>query len=53
MENIRTRTKKEVGDASLFAITKFAKDLLETSGTSQRDLLNTLPCPCSIIPTTF
>ncbi|KAJ3063004.1 GrpE protein 1, mitochondrial [Podochytrium sp. JEL0797] len=31
MENIRQRTKKEVADASSYAVTKFAKDLLETA----------------------
>ncbi|KAJ3056998.1 GrpE protein 1, mitochondrial, partial [Rhizoclosmatium sp. JEL0117] len=31
MENVRQRTKKEVENASAFAITKFAKDLLDTA----------------------
>ncbi|KAJ3014560.1 UNVERIFIED_CONTAM: Mitochondrial matrix cochaperone [Siphonaria sp. JEL0065] len=31
MENIRQRTKKEVENASSFAVTKFAKDLLDTA----------------------
>ncbi|KAJ3021862.1 UNVERIFIED_CONTAM: Mitochondrial matrix cochaperone [Siphonaria sp. JEL0065] len=31
MENVRQRTKKEVENASSFAVTKFAKDLLDTA----------------------
>ncbi|KAJ3411960.1 Mitochondrial matrix cochaperone [Chytridiales sp. JEL 0842] len=31
MENMRTRTRKEVENASAYSITKFAKDLLETT----------------------
>ncbi|KAJ3230078.1 Mitochondrial matrix cochaperone [Chytriomyces hyalinus] len=40
MENIRQRTKKEVENASSFAITKFAKDLLDTADVLEIALKN-------------
>ncbi|KAI8612575.1 GrpE nucleotide exchange factor, partial [Chytriomyces sp. MP71] len=40
MENIRQRTKKEVENASDFAITKFAKDLLDTADVLEIALKN-------------
>lgn len=44
MQNLRTRTKREVEDARLFAVQKFAKDVVEAAENLRRGIDN-LPKP--------
>jgi molecular chaperone GrpE len=49
MQNLRTRTKRETEDARLYAVQKFARDVVETADNLRRGL-DSLPAPAEDEP---